>query len=233
MLTVYTIAFNESMMIQFMIDHYRKRFPNCHIVVYDNESTDNTSDIARANGCDVVTYSTNSTIDDNKYLEIKNHCWRNAKTDWVLVCDVDELLDITEEKLKAEETKGSTMIQSEGYNMVNLSKDIDLPGINHGARAESYDKKYLFNKKFIQNIEYNHGCHHCSPTGQIQLSENVYRAFHYKYVNIDFLIDRYKIYASRLSEENRKYRWGWHYTKSADEVREDWNNWEIKSEKLF
>ena len=26
-ITVYTITFNESLIMQFMIDHYRKRFP--------------------------------------------------------------------------------------------------------------------------------------------------------------------------------------------------------------
>lgn len=233
MITVYTIAFNEALVLQFMIDHYRKRFPNCKIVVFDNESTDNTVAIAEQNGCQVITYSTNNQISDNKYLEIKNHCWRNADTDWVLVCDVDELLDIDEEQLRAEEAVGSTMIRAEGYNMVNLSQGDDLSQIRHGARAESYDKRYLFNKKFVQNIKYNHGCHHCNPSGHIQLSQHAYPAYHYKYINIDFLIQRYTIYAARLSPENVKHRWGWHYTKTADEVREDWDRWESIAEELF
>jgi hypothetical protein len=80
MITIYTIAYNEEIFIQFMIDHYRSRFPNCHIVVYDNESTDNTVAIAKANNCEVITYCTNNQIQDRKYLEIKNNCWKKSKT---------------------------------------------------------------------------------------------------------------------------------------------------------
>ena len=94
-ITIYTIAYNESILIKFMIEHYRSRFPNCHIIVYDNYSTDNTVEIASALGCEIRYFDTNNQIFDNKYLELKNNFWRDAQTDWVLVCDVDELLNIT------------------------------------------------------------------------------------------------------------------------------------------
>jgi len=32
MITVHTMAYNEEVLIQFMIDHYRSRFPKCHAV---------------------------------------------------------------------------------------------------------------------------------------------------------------------------------------------------------
>ena len=65
-------------------------------------------EIALANKCKVIQYNTNDQIDDNKYLEIKNNCWKKAKTDWVLVCDVDELLNITYSDLVREDAKGTT-----------------------------------------------------------------------------------------------------------------------------
>jgi hypothetical protein len=132
-----------------MIDHYRDRFPNCKIVVYDNESSDDTVSIAKANGCEVITYSTNNQISDKKYLEIKNSCWKTANTNWVLVCDMDELLDITEVDLKHEDSLGTTIIRAEAYNMVNLEDNLDLPGITHGSRFSPYDKSYCFKKKLI------------------------------------------------------------------------------------
>src|SRR3990167_11265325 len=100
MITVYTITYNESLLIQFMIDHYRSRFPDCRIVVYDNISTDDTVKIALANGCEVIPYDTNGQIQDSHYIQIKNNCWKDAKTDWVLICDMDELLDINTAQLK-------------------------------------------------------------------------------------------------------------------------------------
>ena len=56
MITVYTMAYNEEVFLQYMIDHYRSKFPNCHIVVYDNQSTDRTIEIALRNNCEVQNF---------------------------------------------------------------------------------------------------------------------------------------------------------------------------------
>ena len=113
MITIYTITYNEGLLIQFMIDHYRERFPGCRIVVYDNISTDDTVKIALANGCEVIPYDTGGQLQDSRYIQIKNNCWKDAKTDWVLVCDLDELLDIDEAELRREESLGTTMVRCE------------------------------------------------------------------------------------------------------------------------
>lgn len=219
MITIYTVAFNEEVFIKFMIDHYRSRFPNCHIVVYDNMSTDNTVKIALENGCEVIHYSTNNQISDSKYLEIKNNCWKNAKTDWVLVCDVDELLNINEQDLALEDTR-STIIKSEAYNMVNMEDNYDLPNIKYGARCEPYDKSYCFNKKFIKEINYSPGCHQCKPVGTAKVSPKAYTLYHYKCINPDFQVARYKMYAARLSPENKANGWGSHYFQTETQIKD-------------
>jgi len=65
-------------MLPFMIKWYRERFPNCLIIVYDNESTDRSVQIALENNCKVISYSTNNQLSDSKYLEIKNNCWKTV-----------------------------------------------------------------------------------------------------------------------------------------------------------
>lgn len=219
MITVYTVSFNEEMFIQFMIDHYRSRFPGCQIVCYDNMSTDKTVEILKANNCHVIPYDTNNQIDDNHYLQIKNNCWKSSTTDWVLVCDVDELLDINESQLNAEDAKGTTIIRSEAYNMVNMEDNFDLPNIKHGARCEPYDKYYLFKKSELSEISYTHGCHGASPKGRANYSDKLYLLYHYKCVNPDYMVERYKLFNSRLSEANKRYKWGNHYGSPSEEVR--------------
>src|SRR3989344_7410362 len=118
MITVYTITYNEEILIQFMIDHYRERFPGCRIVVYDNMSTDNTVKIALANDCEIVPFDTHNEFQDRRHMEIKNNCWKDAKTDWVLMCDLDELVNIHEAELKIEEKLGTSMIRCEFYDMI-------------------------------------------------------------------------------------------------------------------
>lgn len=204
MITIYSMAYNEELLIQFMIDHYRARFPNCNIVIYDNESTDNTAAIAIANGCIVKPYYTNNQIDDDKLRLLKNNCWKDAKTDWVLVCDIDELLEINEKDLRDEELNGTTIIRSEAYNMVNMENNFDIPNIKYGWRNSAYDKNYVFNKKHIKEIYYCHGAHSTSPIGNIKFSDKKYTLYHYHYINIELSVQRHKLTMSRMSEKTLK-----------------------------
>jgi hypothetical protein len=217
MITVYTLAYNEEVFLQFMIDHYRSRFPGCHIVVNDNQSTDRTKEIALSNNCEVVYFDTNNQIDDSKITELKNSCWKTAQTNWVLVCDVDELLNINEEQLKVEEAAGATVIRSEGWNMVNMEDNYDFSNIKHGCRVHQYDKSYLFKKSEIQNINYNAGGHHANPQGRNQPSQNVYKLYHYKCINPDYLVERFKWTAARLSQTNIKNGWGTYWLNQTEE----------------
>jgi len=220
LITVYTLAYNEELLIQFMIDHYRSKFPNCHIVIYDNSSTDKTVEIARANGCEIRTYNSGGTLNDGLHMQIKNTCWKDAKTDWVLICDLDELLDISEEQLKQEEAAGTTIIKSDGWSMINLENNCDFRSLKYALKEWGYDKNMLFNKKYISDICYSPGCHDSRPTGNVRLVAGKYRMYHYKYLSPDLLVDKFKITAQRLSSDNKKYGWGSKVLKSEKEVRE-------------
>lgn len=217
MITVYTLAYNEEVFLQYMIDHYRKRFPGCHIIVNDNQSTDHTKEIALANNCEVVYFDTNNQIDDAKITNLKNNCWKQAKTDWVLVCDVDELLNINEEQLKTESAVGTTIIRSEGWNMVNMKDNYDFVNIKHGCRVSQYDKSYLFKKSEIININYSVGAHHANPQGRNQTSQNIYKLYHYKCINPDYLVERFKWTAARMSQLNIKNGWGIYWLNQTEE----------------
>ena len=216
-MTVFTITYNEQLMLPYFVAHYRKRFPNCKIVVYDNESTDKTVEIAESLGCKILTYKTDNRLNDLVYLEIKNNCWKN-ELDWVIIADCDELVDISENDLINEK---ATIIRFEAYNMVNLRNDLNIEGITHGVRAESYDKAYCFNASKIDEICYGAGCHWCEPKGLVEYSENIYKAYHYKYINIDYMINRHAIFASRLSDENIRRGYGAHYMYGEQQIIEE------------
>lgn len=226
MITVYTIAYNEELMLPHFINHYRALFPGCVIVVYDNESTDNTREIAADMYCEVRTFKTGNTLSDRTYLEIKNNCWRNAGTDWVLVCDVDEHLYITERELIFEESKGTTIVRAEGFNMVSDddNKIYRPTDILKGIRATSYDKLYLFNKRYIADINYLYGCHRANPKGKIKYSSDAYQCRHYKYLNLPYMIRRHAEFAKRMSDHNRQHGLGVHYLYSPQEITKEFND---------
>jgi hypothetical protein len=233
MITIYSMAFNEELLIKFFIDHYRKRFPNCNIIIYDNESTDKTKKIALKNRCQVIDYKSNNQINDSKLRELKNNCWKSAKTEWVLVCDVDELLDITEQDLIQEQQNKISIIKSEGWNMVNMEDNYDLINIKYAHRDTQYDKPLLFNKSLIKEINYCYGAHSCTATGVVRYSNSVYKLYHYRFINPDYSIIRYKMTANRLSDWNKRTGCGSYYTSSEEEIRNDFNGRRVAAQKIL
>jgi len=215
MITIYTIAYNEEVMLPFFIKWYRERFPDCKIVVYDNYSTDNTEKIALENKCEVIKYDTGNKLSDSKYLEIKNNCWKNAETDWVLVCDADEMLDVFEKDLK---NIKETIIQGKGYNMYNIEEEESLENMIYGSRAKQYDKYLLFNKKFITEINYSPGCHTAFPKGSVAIN-NTFNLYHYSWLGVNYVFNKYQRNKQRLSEENIKNNWGFHYKDSFEKIQ--------------
>lgn len=234
-ITIFTITYNEEFMLPFFIKHYRERFPECNIIVYDNESTDDTVKIAKENNCEVITYKTNNQISDSKYLEIKNNCWKNSRTNWNIVCDCDELCQITESDLIEEDASGSSIIKLVGYDMVNLSNEdtIVLEDLNSGARNHMYDKCLILNKEHISEINYQPGCHDVRPIGNIKYQIKDYRLLHYKYIGFDFLCKRYSLFFERLSDENKRRGWGVQYTKDIQSIKHTFEVKRIESKRLW
>jgi hypothetical protein len=233
MVTVHTITYNEELMIEFFISHYRKIFPDCVIKIYDNYSTDNTVEIAKRFNCEINYYDSDNQLSDSKFLEIKNNCWKNSETDWVVVCDCDELIQITQDELINEDNNGITLFQFEGYDMVNYDDIIDLKTISFGHRNSIYDKTLLFNKSKIKDINYSPGCHQFNPNGKNVLSKHQYKLFHYKYIGVNYTIERYKLFSDRLCEENHKYRWSYHYKQKTEEIVNYYNSTKDKLIKLI
>ena len=220
MVTVYIITYNEEVFIEFCINHYRKIFPNCIIKIYDNHSTDNTVKIAESFECEIQSYDTNNTFDEKTLLEIKNKCWKTSETVWVVVCDCDELIQITQDDLINESNKGTTLFKFIGYHMVNTGDTINIGEINLGFSDTLYDKTLLFNKRKINNIKYEPGCHISHPNGEVKYSEHRYNMLHYKYLGVEYTVSRYKLFADRLSDLNKSMRWSYHYAKHESELRQ-------------
>lgn len=238
MITIYTIAYNEELMLPYFVAHYRKNFPGCRIVVYNNMSDDRTKEIALSLGCEVIDYDTGGKLSDLKYLEIKNNCWREATTDWVWVGDVDEHCYFTAEDIIRESAADSNIIRFEGWNMVNKANNLAIETIDHGVRAPSYDKSYCFNRMEIQEIRYSPGCHTANPSTvmgayAIKQSEKKYRCLHYKYLNLDYMIKRHALFASRLSPENIAKGYGFHYRFPASKIKREFQDAQRKAIKIL
>lgn len=222
MVTIYTLTYNEEVLIPFFISHYKKNFPNCKIIIYDNESTDRTVEIAKEMGCEIRTYLTGNKLSDTDYLKIKNNVWKESSTDWVIVCDCDELISLNQNELINEENNKTNIIKPIGYSIMNHNEDFKVDELSMGFRDYGFDKCVLFNKKFIEEINYGPGCHQCNPLPKngesIKFNTNEYKLLHYKYLSPTYTVNRHKMFGDRLSEENKQRGWGIHYTFSSESI---------------
>ena len=216
---VYTITYNEEVMLPQFIEFYRERFPGCKITVFDNESTDSTTDIAIKNGCEVISWHSGNTIRDDLYLQLKNTCWKNAEEEWVIIVDCDEFIDMTEDYLSLVDFN---IVKTQGWEMIGDS--LNTTEICYGTRSPGYDKVCMFKPSVIEEINYEPGAHEAKPvpTGQETLVFNStqIKLWHYKWLTLDYVLERYELFEKRLSDINKQNGWGIHYTYDVNKLTE-------------
>lgn len=226
-INVFLLCFNESSLLPHTIKHYKKYLPSCKITIYDNESTDDSVKIAEELGCNVVSWSSNNYIDDFKYMEIKNNCWKSIEKGWIIMADMDELLCVTEDDLIKEMSLGTTILNVKGYDMighsetVNLS-DIDLQEIQKYVDNDRESKNLCFLRENIKEMKYDLGAHGCEPEGDISYSLNYYINKHMSYLGLPFLKNKL-IERHKRATEMMKYGLAIHYTQDIDEIHRRYN----------
>ena len=220
----YSICWNEEKILPFILDYYS---PICDkITIMDNESDDNSVEIIKSyQKTEVRNYSTNGEIRDDIYLEIKNNIWKESrgKADWVIVCDVDEILYHPNLVSKQDELKiqGYTIIKPHGFDMYSDNfPSKSLLEITNGVKDNRLlGKCIIFNPNMIDEINYKTGCHKCYPSGNLKYyKKDDIKMLHYKCLNIDYLIDRFEILNKRLSNYNIENKFGKHYMAEKETI---------------
>jgi hypothetical protein len=155
-------------------------------------------------------------------IKIKNNCWKCVKEGWVIVCDMDEFLDVKESDLINEEKKGTTILKIKGYDMIGEStkidfSDISLNNINKYVIHDMESKKLCFYRPHIKEINYTGGAHSCNPTGIIKVSDNTYINKHMNLLGIEYIKNKNKLRYNN-SIHMRQYGHCWNYYKNDDIV---------------
>jgi glycosyltransferase involved in cell wall biosynthesis len=226
-INVFLLCYNESALLPHTIKHYKKYLPSCKITVYDNESTDNSAQIAKELGCSVIFWNSNNILNEEIQIYLRNTIWHESKG-WIIVADMDEFLCITEDDLRNEMNNGVTILKIKGYDMIGESQtldltDIDLQEITKYVENSGEDKYLCFFREPIIDMNYGPGSHICYPCGTTIYSSNVYINKHMNYLGLNFIInkltERYK-----RSEKMRKKGWSCHYTNDVEEIKKRYTN---------
>lgn len=232
---LHILCFNEAGIIRLVLRHYKKFCRNLY--VYDNYSTDNSREIAEEEGA-IVSLFGDKWFDDENNRQQKNKCWIGSDADFVICCDMDEVLYspyIVTDLLKAGRLDKATIIKTIGWQIMSdeMPKH-DLTEITNGYRFDNYSKNICFNPKAIKEINYNPGAHRIDPVGDVVYSTEELYVLHYKHIGgVQRTIDRYKEYQPRMSKNNRRNGWGVHYNRSEQSIREEWNERMAKSKPLI
>jgi hypothetical protein len=191
---IFILCYNEEVLLPHTIAHYRANIPDCHIIIYDNMSTDNSVKIAKEFGCAVIQWKSDG-IDDHKYLKIKNNCWRHIKNGWILCIDMDEWLCVTDDELLEEYLNGTTVLKIKGVNMIGDSKTITLEDIN--LHSLKFGVKYILESKHlcfyipdIKTVKYTVGAHTANFTGNIKYSKKIYINKHMELLGLPFYLNK-------------------------------------------
>lgn len=162
---IFTISYNESVMIGYFLRHY-STFAD-KIIVFDEQSTDGTRDIIKSFPKAELRPWPHKGLDDNRFLEAVNNWYKEArgKADWVMWPDVDELL-WHPDPLKSLEhdmrVVQSNIVQAEGFGMISESGPPKHDGqiyevCNKGIRQDNYDKYIIWRPEI--DIKHQHGRH--------------------------------------------------------------------------
>lgn len=223
---IFILCYNEEVLLPKTIEHYKKYLPNAHITIYDNESTDNSVKIAKNLGCDVILWKSDNAIDDYKYINIKNNCWKNIENGWIIMIDMDEWLCVSENDLYEEQLNGTTMLKIKGYDMIGESKNITCDDISLHEIIKyvpnNWESKLLcFNRENIIEINYSLGCHSATPKGNVKLSNKTYINKHMNWLGINFIVHKYQLRYLR-SENMRKKGLCYHYDNNEENVKKEY-----------
>lgn len=233
----YTICWNESSMMPYFLRHYEQFCSK--IVVYDNGSTDATKEVVLSHPrCELRALDTQGKCPQSALLSVKDEAWKECRSQaqWVICCDVDEFLFHPRllEYLRACATAGVTIPAPQGWQMTaERFPTIDgqiYEEVRSGFLDEWYSKYVIFDPTRIAAINYEAGCHTARPTGNVRIDRSPeLKLLHFKYLGLEYIVERYAALASRTSSEDIQRGFCRHYRRSREEIDSLFGEWQRKS----
>lgn len=177
---LYTFTFNDEKMLPYFLKKYD--FVDCMTFI-DSGSTDKTIKIINSIEKEHYIIETGLKIYDISVLtHFKNTIWQETNYDLVLFPDVDEI--IPNSYLRSFfEISNADIYKCTGYEMVSDRFDLET---TKKIRSTWYDKIIAFNPKI--KIVFAEGSH--SAVFNEGNVNNELSLFHYKYLGLDYLLER-------------------------------------------
>lgn len=208
---VYTCTFNEEELMPYFLRHYRSAR---NIIIYDNESTDRTKEIALRDPRVIIReWSTGGFANDEMLTQLKNSCWNGSDADYVVIVDTDEFVD-----LRPLERYGVAEVafKCEGRQMIGIDGQ-PIDEINRYHLNSGEDKVAVFSPK-IAKLNMGIGGHKSNPTCPVITDPRLVLR-HYTLCGCEFNKRRLRK-PHPLCKKNIKMQWGIQVTFSDKVIEE-------------
>lgn len=209
--SIFLLCHNEELLIKHTLSHYRKCLSSVEFTIYDNYSSDNSADVAKELGCNVIFFDTNGKLNEYILTHLKNNCWKNVKDGFIIVCDMDEWLCVTDQDLQNENDKGTIILKTKGYNIICDSKFEDLQDVNlhtesRGIHHSPESKNICFKAGAINEMNFENGAHKCNPRSnqKIKFSEKIYLLKHMDALGLPYKLRKNRMRYERATEMAKK-----------------------------
>lgn len=208
-ITVMTIAHNDHDLLPFFVRHYQQ-FAS-RIIVYDNASTDDTAEIAKALNCEVIpVLDSDGSLRDWWNCSIKSGAGRMFGGEWIMVPDTDEFLYHPDMPalLKDYDEQSVTLPRIAGYSMVGerlLTDGLLTDRVKYGVPDYLYDKPIIYKNGLP--IIYRPGAHTVKARAAVWSEGVDIKLLHYKYAFGRAWIER-RVSSLRMSPEDAARGWG-------------------------
>jgi len=214
---IFTVVRDEEKFIEFFYNFYKERLSNVKFTLLDMGSVDRTIEIAQKLGISIESRF-EEKMSEQTNIDFKNTCWLNSKAEFVIIQDLDELLDVSDNFLI---NNKFSAIQAEAWDMVGEGQPLDE--ITKAVRLPYYDKLMMLRVADFKDIKFSPGSHWCTYSCNISnpifLRQSMY---HYNRLSLDYVLKKYETRKSRLSKENIDNGWGVQYLLSENQIREEY-----------
>lgn len=222
-ITVHAPCFNEERMLPHFLKYYNQFAKK--IIIYDNMSSDRSIEIIRSYpNTRVLSFDTNGKYSEKTLTNIRNNCWKFDKTDFSIICDIDEIVYAPSMKKFLDENPNFDVYKPIGYQMISTSfpnaDRVITDQIKMGVEDQVFSKMAIIRPNRLFSTNYGYGSHSAAPAGrygQVRIYEahknaDDLKLLHYKNVGFDYLLERAQSTGQRLGSDTRIHGLGKHYT---------------------
>lgn len=237
-ITLYIVCHNEQLILPHLLNYYSTIVDK--IVVYDNESTDDTLKILNEykGDLEIRIFKTNHQLRDDILSKIKNTCWIGDNSDYCIVIEADEFIyHPLGLRNYLEQNLNNDFFTPMGYQMISDEFPSDYSKliteqIKIGTPDPFYNKLSIINPKQVVDINFKPGGHevHYELVGpDVKIIETPdLKLLHYKFLGLNYILNKNKYYTNRVNQNNINKGWGVHHTQPDEKTIDVFNT--IKKE---